>query len=78
MKQPYKYCYHENSCYSSNGSHWEKLIRITKSLECDFSLCYVGTHDNQTSSVGKNKSYKISDFSRSDCYKFILVFFQAV
>jgi len=63
---------------ASDGGHWVELIRITKSLERDFSLCYVGTHENQASSVGGNKLYKISDFSRTDCYKFVLVFFQAV
>lgn len=63
---------------ASDGGHWVELIRITKSLERDFSLCYVGTHNNQASSAGKNRFYKISDFSRTDCYKFILVFFQSM
>ncbi len=63
---------------ASDGGHWVELIRIMKSLERDFSLCYVGTHYNQASSVGRKKLYKISNFSRTDCYKFVLVFFQAV
>lgn len=63
---------------ASNGGHWIQLIRITKPMEKDFTLCYVGTHRNQAFSVGGNVFYKISDFSRTDCHKLVFVFFQAL
>lgn len=63
---------------ASNGGHWVELIRITKSMEREFKLCYIGTNAHQSLSVEGNVFYKISDFSRADCYKLIFVSFQAV
>lgn len=62
---------------ASDGGHWVELLRITRPLEKDFTLCYAGTHRNQASSVSGNVFHKISDFSRTDCYKLVAVFFQA-
>lgn len=63
---------------ASDGGHWIELIRITKALEQDFKLCYAGTNRNQALSVSGNRFYRITDFSRTDCYKFVPVFFQAL
>lgn len=63
---------------ASDGGHWIELIRIAKALEQDFELCYAGTNRNQALSVSGNRFYKITDFSRTDCYKLFAVLFQAL
>lgn len=63
---------------ASDGGHWIQLIRITKVLEQDFELVYVGTNRNQASFVSQHTFYKITNFSRTDCYKFFPVFFQTL
>ncbi len=62
---------------ASSGGHWMQLLRITKSLENTFEIIYVSTLPDRELSV-KGKIFRlISDFSRTDAFKILLVFMQA-
>lgn len=62
---------------ASSGGHWMQLLRITKSLENTFEIIYVSTLPDRELSV-KGKIFRlISDFSRTDAFKMLLVFMQA-
>lgn len=61
---------------ASSGGHWEELIRITKAFGNEIALCYVSTSADRSSSVGNETFYAVEDFSRSNCFKILQVFFQ--
>lgn len=63
---------------ASSGGHWIELLRITKSLEDTFDTIYVSTRPDRELSVNKRRFRLISDFSRTDAIKIIIVFIQAI
>lgn len=63
---------------ASSGGHWMQLLRITKSLENKFEVCYVSTLPDRESSVERRSFRVINDFSRTDAIKIGIVFIQAI
>lgn len=63
---------------ASSGGHWMQLLRITKSLENTFEIIYVSTLPDRELSVKGRIFRLISDFSRTDAIKIVLVFIQAI
>ena len=63
---------------ASSGGHWMQLLRITRSLESRFEVCYVSTRSDRESSIKGQNFQLISDFSRTDAIKIVFVFLQAV
>ncbi len=63
---------------ASSGGHWMQLLRITKSLENKFEVCYVSTLPDRESSVEGRSFRVINDFSQTDAIKIGIVFIQAI
>jgi len=63
---------------ASSGGHWMQLLRITKSLENKFEVCYVSTIPDRESSTGGQSFQLINDFSRTNAIKIVTAFIQAI
>ncbi len=63
---------------ASSGGHWMQLLRITKTLEDIFEICYVSTLPDRCQSVKGQRFYIIDDFSRTNATKAATVFIQAL
>lgn len=63
---------------ASSGGHWMQLLRVTKSLENKFEVCYVSTLSDRETSVEGRSFQLINDFSRTDAVKIVTVFIQAI
>lgn len=63
---------------ASIGGHWKQLLRILPPTLESLDKVYVTTHPKCESMVSNNKFYTVSDFSRWDAYKIIVVFVQVL
>jgi len=63
---------------ASSGGHWMQLLRITATLENIFDICYVSTLSDRKLSVKGQRFHSINDFSRTNPFKIIPVFTQAL
>lgn len=60
---------------ASIGGHWIQLLRITRTLESEFDVSYVSTHEKCGVMVNGHPYEQVADFSRWDAYKLIPAFF---
>lgn len=63
---------------ASIGGHWIQLLRIAKSLENDFDVVYMSTHERCAKMVEGHEFYQMQDFSRWDAWRLIPAFFHCI
>ena len=63
---------------ASIGGHWIQLQRIARPMEEKYEMVYVSNHPKCATMVKGQKFYQTADFSRSDAWKLIPSFFNAV
>jgi len=63
---------------ASIGGHWIQLLRIARPMEEHFEMVYVSTHPKCATMVEGQKYHVTQDFSRTDAWKLIPSFFNAL
>lgn len=63
---------------ASIGGHWIQLLRIARPMEEHYEMVYVSTHPKCATMVEGQRFFQTVDFSRSDAWKLIPSFFNAI
>ena len=63
---------------ASIGGHWIQLLRIARPMEEHYEMIYVSTHPKCATMVEGQKFCLTGDFSRSNAWKLIPEFFNAI
>jgi UDP-N-acetylglucosamine:LPS N-acetylglucosamine transferase len=63
---------------ASIGGHWVQLLRIARPMEDHYEMVYVSNHPKCATMVEGQRFCQTADFSRSDAWKLIPSFFNAV
>lgn len=63
---------------ASIGGHWIQLLRIARPMEERYEMIYVSTHPKCATMVEGRKYFLTTDFSRTDAWKLVPSFFNAI